>query len=122
LVLVLRKSCSICLIENDILYFIRYNPIAALYENDHIWLLKGDLLYRLHENPLRYESHKPPKRVNEQFPGIPKHVRSAFTHDGKHYFFTEPDRNVYIFNIKTRKVEAGYPKPMTTGWFACKEH
>ncbi|CAF1082970.1 unnamed protein product [Adineta ricciae] len=96
-----------------------YNPIAALYEKGHIWLLKGGILYKFDENDLQYEFHRPPKRIDEQFPGVPKNVRAAFTHDGKHYFFTEPDRNVYVFDIRSRRVEPGYPKPMTTGWFAC---
>jgi len=90
-----------------------------LYEQDRIWLLKGGLLYKFDEDTLQYEFGELPKRVDEQFPGIPKDVRAAFTHDGKHYFFTEPDRKVYIFNTQTRRVEPGYPKPMTTGWFAC---
>jgi hypothetical protein len=108
-------------LDIDLFYFIRYNPIAALYEKGHIWLLKGDLLFKFDENTLSYDLHNPPKRVDEQFPGVPYHVRTAFTHDGKHYFFTEPDQNVYIFDIKTRRLEPGYPKPMITGWFACKK-
>ena len=101
------------------MFFIRYNPIAALYEKGHIWLLKGGILYKFDENDLQYEFHRPPKRIDEQFPGVPENVRAAFSHDGKHYFFTEPDRNVYVFDIRSRRVEPGYPKPMTTGWFAC---
>ncbi|CAF1420925.1 unnamed protein product [Adineta steineri] len=97
-----------------------FNPVAALYEKKHIWLLKGGLLFKFHEDDIRYEDDKPPKRLNEQFPGVPADVRTAFTYQGKHYFFTEPDRKVYIFDIKTNRTEPGYPKPMTTGWFACK--
>ncbi|CAF1452196.1 unnamed protein product [Rotaria magnacalcarata] len=98
-----------------------YNPIAALYEKGHIWLLKGGLLFKFHEDKLIYEFDRPPKRISEQFPGVPKNVRTAFTYDGKHYFFTEPDRNVYVFDTKTKRIESDYPKPMTTGWFACQE-
>jgi hypothetical protein len=99
---------------------IRYNPTSALYDKGHIWLLKGDLLFKFNENYLQYDIHKPPKRIYEQYPGIPTNVQSAFTHDEKHYFFTEPDRHVYVFDTKTRRLDPGYPKPMTTGWFACK--
>jgi hypothetical protein len=104
----------------NIISLIRFNPIAALYEAKHIWLLQGGHLFKFHEDTLKYEFHKPPKRINEQFPGVPKNVRTAFTHDGKHYFFTDPDQKVYVFDTKTRRLDAGYPKPMTTGWFACK--
>ncbi|CAF0799059.1 unnamed protein product [Rotaria sp. Silwood1] len=98
-----------------------FNPIAALYEKDHIWLLKGGILFKFDEDDLRYEFDPPPLRVEEQFRGVPKNVRTAFTYDRKHYFFTEPDRNVYVYNTITERLEPGYPKPMTTGWFACKE-
>ncbi|CAF1375406.1 unnamed protein product [Rotaria sordida] len=98
-----------------------FNPIAALYEKGHMWLLKGGILFKFDENDLRYEFDSPPKRIDEQFPGIPKNVRTAFTYDGKHYFFTEPDQNVYVYDTKTKRVESGYPKPMVTGWFACKK-
>ena len=109
------------MIKINLIKLIRYNPIAALYEKGHIWLLKGGVLFKFDEDKLHYEYNKPPKHIDEQFPGIPKNVRTAFTHDGKHYFFTEPDRKVYIFDTRTKRVEPGYPKPMTTGWFACKE-
>lgn len=109
------------MIRDDLIRTLRYNPIAALYEKGHIWLLKGGVLFKFDENALQYEFQHLPKGIDEQFPGIPKAVRSAFTHDGKHYFFTEPDRKVYIFDTKTRRLVAGYPKPMTTGWFACKK-
>ncbi|CAF1493737.1 unnamed protein product, partial [Adineta steineri] len=71
-----------------------FNPVAALYEEKHIWLLKGGLLFKFHEDDIRHEDDKPPKRLNEQFPGVPADVRTAFTYEGKHYFFTEPDRKV----------------------------
>ncbi len=103
-------------------YLKRYNPVAALYEENKIWLLKGGLLFKFDENDLQYEFGKSPKRIEDEFPGVTKHVRTAFTHDGKHYFFTEPDRKVYVFDTRTRRLEPDYPKPMTTGWFACKEH
>ena len=103
-----------------VLLFFRYNPVAALYDEGHIFLLKGDLLFRFHESTLKYEHEKLPERIDQRFPGVPGRVRTAFTHNGKHYFFTEPDRQVYVFNARTRRLESGYPRPMTTGWFACQ--
>jgi hypothetical protein len=121
LVLVLRKYSSIFFNQTHVIHFIRFNPIAALYEEGYIWLLKGDLLFKFNEGPPGYELHETPQRINDRFPGVPKHVRSAFTHDRKHYFFTEPDQQVYVFDTKIRRLEPGYPKSMTTGWLACKE-
>lgn len=97
-----------------------YNPIAALYDNDDIWLVKGGLLFQFDEKTLQYELHHPPKRIDQQYPGVPQNVRTAFTHNGKHYFFTEPDRQVYIYDTKTRRIQSGYPKSMINGWFACQ--
>ena len=104
----------------DLLYLTRYNPTAALYEDGHIWLLKGGLLFKLDEDKLQYEVGETPKRIEEQFHGVPRNVRAAFTYYGKHYFFTEPDQNVYVYDTKTRRLESGYPKSMMTGWFACR--
>ena len=102
-------------------FIFSFNPIAALYDKGHLWLLKGGVLFKFDEDDLKYEFQEPPKRVNEQFPGVPQDVRTAFTHDGKHYFFTEPDRQVYVFDTSTRRLVPGYPKPMVNGWFACKK-
>jgi len=108
-------------IQNYYTFRFRYNPIAALYDKGFIWLLKSGLLFKFDETNLRFDFNEPPRRVDEQFPGIPKNIRSAFTYNGKHHFFTAPDRKVYVFDTKTQRLEAGYPKPMATGWFACKE-
>ena len=91
---------------------IRYNPVAALYENGHIWLLKGGLLFKFDEKNLRFDFDKLPKRIDEQFPGVPRGVRTAFTHNGKHYFFIEPavpsSHNLYnYYHIYSCKAENG---------------
>ncbi|CAF1023954.1 unnamed protein product, partial [Didymodactylos carnosus] len=98
-----------------------FNPVAALYDEKKIWLIKGDLLFPFDETKLKYINDKPPKRISEQFPGIPRRVRTAFTYEGKHYFFIEPNRKVYVFNQATRRLDPGYPRQMETGWFACTE-
>ncbi|CAF1612885.1 unnamed protein product, partial [Didymodactylos carnosus] len=96
-----------------------YNPIAALYHENRIWLLKGDLLFPFDEKTVQFVTSISPKRVNQLFPGVPGQVRTAFTYNNRHYFFTESDRKVYVWNQQTNRLEAGYPKPMEHGWFAC---
>lgn len=93
------------------------NPRVALLHQNSIYLIRNRLIYRLDE--FDYDRELEIRTIDAILKPPPQEsIQSGFTYDQRHYIFTK--RLVYVYDSNFGNLLLGYPKPISTGWFACE--
>ena len=78
--------------------------------NNNVYIFNNDFCIKYTiKNGIFKASHGYPKKISEVFPGIPSNINTAFLLRKNKVAFLK-EQKTYIFNLKTKQLDSGYPK------------
>lgn len=78
--------------------------------NNTVYIFNNDLCIKYNiKNGIFKANHGYPKKISEVFPGIPSNLNTAFLLKKNKIAFLKENKT-YIFNLKTKQLDSGYPK------------
>lgn len=94
---------------------LRNTILGAIYYLNNIYVITRTSIRLYQEDDFFQLSQE--RSFRNEFPGIRGTIKTAFTYDGLHYFFTIHGR-IYVWDEQLRTWHTK-DRPMKTGWFAC---